>query len=387
MVLTEQQQEERDRLREEQFDRLRKISYMANGASKFLRTIGRDLSGGADVEEILSKQERGDIQLMSFQDMESMFKDDDDSANKNKNLSKDSQHGQEYICWSCDKSLYGHRFVNKEGHPYCVPCFHDKFGNDCFKCNKLIEADTKDVSFEKQHWHEKCFTCKECKKPLDVEGFSFKDKQLFCEDCHDVNYADKCTRCEKPFKPSQQKLKWNGGQWHPDCFQCGGCGKAIGRSPFHPHKDTPYCIDCWTENFAIKCTNTKCGKAITSGGVTYKKQPYHRQCLGCSECGKELAGQRFTLSEDTSLPLCAECFTSKHAKNCYECDTPITGISGGKYLAFEGFYWHRECFYCKSCGEKLEGINFLAEGTGKDTEILCQPCGHKRRGWDFSVDA
>ena len=46
---------------------------MANGASKFLRTIGRGLSAGADIEEILVMQERGDIQLMSYQDMDDFF--------------------------------------------------------------------------------------------------------------------------------------------------------------------------------------------------------------------------------------------------------------------------------------------------------------------------
>ena len=101
-------------------------------------------------ENFTDNFEKGFILFWNFQ------ADDDDADSKKdsgKSSKKDSsvkpplnagnEYGQEYICWSCDKSLYGHRFVNKEGHPYCVPCFHEKFGNYCKKCGELIEADTK----------------------------------------------------------------------------------------------------------------------------------------------------------------------------------------------------------------------------------------------------
>jgi hypothetical protein len=62
---------------------------------------------------------------------------------------------------------------------------------------------------------------------------------------------------------------------------------------------------------------------ITSGGVTYKNEPWHRDCFTCSNCNNSLAGQRFTSRDDK--PYCAECFGELFAKRCTACSKPITG--------------------------------------------------------------
>ena len=62
---------------------------------------------------------------------------------------------------------------------------------------------------------------------------------------------------------------------------------------------------------------------ITSGGVTYKNEPWHRDCFTCSHCSQSLAGQRFTSRDDK--PYCADCFGELFAKRCTACTKPITG--------------------------------------------------------------
>jgi len=62
---------------------------------------------------------------------------------------------------------------------------------------------------------------------------------------------------------------------------------------------------------------------ITSGGVTYKNDPWHRECFTCTNCDTSLAGQRFTSRDDK--PYCAECFGELFAKRCTSCSKPITG--------------------------------------------------------------
>lgn len=62
---------------------------------------------------------------------------------------------------------------------------------------------------------------------------------------------------------------------------------------------------------------------ITQGGVTYKNEPWHRECFTCTNCSTSLAGQRFTSRDDK--PYCAECFGELFAKRCTSCSKPITG--------------------------------------------------------------
>lgn len=62
---------------------------------------------------------------------------------------------------------------------------------------------------------------------------------------------------------------------------------------------------------------------ITQGGVTYKNEPWHRECFTCTHCNTSLAGQRFTSRDEK--PYCAECFGELFAKRCTSCTKPITG--------------------------------------------------------------
>lgn len=66
-----------------------------------------------------------------------------------------------------------------------------------------------------------------------------------------------------------------------------------------------------------------CLQIITSGGVTYKNEPWHRECFTCSHCSTSLAGQRFTSRDEK--PYCGDCFGELFAKRCTSCVKPITG--------------------------------------------------------------
>ena len=64
-------------------------------------------------------------------------------------------------------------------------------------------------------------------------------------------------------------------------------------------------------------------QVITQGGVTYRNEPWHRECFTCTHCQKSLAGQRFTSRDDK--PYCADCFGELFSKRCTACSKPITG--------------------------------------------------------------
>lgn len=62
---------------------------------------------------------------------------------------------------------------------------------------------------------------------------------------------------------------------------------------------------------------------ITTGGVTYREQPWHRECFVCTACKKQLSGQRFTARDDFAY--CLSCFCDLYAKKCAGCTNPISG--------------------------------------------------------------
>ncbi|PKU31993.1 hypothetical protein llap_17703 [Limosa lapponica baueri] len=64
---------------------------------------------------------------------------------------------------------------------------------------------------------------------------------------------------------------------------------------------------------------------ITSGGVTYHDQPWHKECFVCAGCKTQLSGQRFISKDD--YPYCVDCFSKLYAKKCASCKKPITGES------------------------------------------------------------
>merc|ERR1712112_505183 len=216
------------------------------------------------------------------------------------------------FCHHCDDSLAGHRYVLRDDHPYCIKCYENVFANNCDECCKIIGIDSKDLSYKEKHWHEKCFVCCTCKNPIGTKSFIPKD--------HDI-----------------------------------------------------YCAKCYEDKFATKCI--KCGKVITAGGVTYRNDPWHRECFTCTNCTKSLAGQRFTSREDK--PYCAECFGQLFSKRCTACSNPITGKGGlgsTKFVAFETLAWHNDCFFCHICQDSMVGKGFIQDGDN----IICPECARKK---------
>lgn len=57
--------------------------------------------------------------------------------------------------------------------------------------------------------------------------------------------------------------------------------------------------------------------------MTYRNEPWHRECFTCTNCTTPLAGQRFTSRDEK--PYCADCFGELFAKRCTACTKPITG--------------------------------------------------------------
>ncbi|ODM94296.1 Four and a half LIM domains protein 2 [Orchesella cincta] len=83
-------------------------------------------------------------------------------------------HTHHFCCWQCDESLTGQRYVLRDDHPYCVPCYEAAFANTCDLCNQVIGIGSKDLSYKDKHWHETCFYCCKCSVSLVDRQFGSK---------------------------------------------------------------------------------------------------------------------------------------------------------------------------------------------------------------------
>ncbi|KAL9905238.1 four and a half LIM domains protein limpet isoform 2-T3 [Glossina fuscipes fuscipes] len=279
-------------------------------------------------------------------------------------------HSGHFCCWQCDESLTGQRYVIRDDHPYCIKCYENVFANTCEECNKIIGIDSKDLSYKDKHWHEACFLCFKCHLSLVDKQFGAKADKIYCGNCYDAQFASRCDGCGEVFRAGTKKMEYKTRQWHENCFCCCVCKIAIGTKSFIPREQEIYCASCYEEKFATRCI--KCNKVITSGGVTYKNEPWHRECFTCTHCNIILAGQRFTSRDEK--PYCAECFGELFAKRCTSCVKPITGIGGTRFISFEDRHWHHDCFVCASCKTTLVGRGFITDGP----DIICPECAKQK---------
>ncbi|ESO89101.1 hypothetical protein LOTGIDRAFT_229023 [Lottia gigantea] len=225
-------------------------------------------------------------------------------------------HKDHLACHNCEKKLIACRYILKEEHPHCIPCYQQLFANNCEECSKPIGPDYK--RYIKFYLHH-------CMLLVNVYNAYLQ------------------------------------------CFTCTVCNQAISNKSFIPRDDKVVCVPCYEDNFAQRCA--KCVKAINKGGVTYKNTPYHKDCFDCSNCNKLLSGEKFTSKEDK--PFCADCYGDLFAKRCCQCSKPITGIGGTKFISFEERHWHSDCFNCAKCNGSMVGKGFLMSGQ----DILCPDCG------------
>jgi LIM domain-containing protein 2 len=272
---------------------------------------------------------------------------------------QDWRSGQ-FSCQLCAVNLVGQRYILRDDQPYCKKCYEQQFANMCEACKTPITTDFKDLSYKDRHWHDKCFKCSSCPTSLVNESFAFKNEQLYCASCYERKFAPRCVRCGHVFRAGMKKYEHRGRQWHAECFICKLCSKQIGTNSFIPRGDEVVCVPCYEQQYSQTCT--KCSAPIAKGrGIVYNNSPWHRDCFCCSHCQRVLGRERFTSVKDQ--PYCVQCYGQLFAKKCSTCDKPITGVDGSKFIAFDGRQWHADCFVCYKCRSMLFGRGFLTDGS------------------------
>lgn len=87
-----------------------------------------------------------------------------------------------FQCTKCQKSLAQGGFFSKEGAYYCTADYQKLYGTKCSACNLYVEGEV--VSTLGKTYHQKCFTCSQCKSPFKSGSkVTNTGKEVLCESC------------------------------------------------------------------------------------------------------------------------------------------------------------------------------------------------------------
>ncbi|KAF0293273.1 Four and a half LIM domains protein 2 [Amphibalanus amphitrite] len=281
-----------------------------------------------------------------------------------------SWHRAHLVCVDCGAPLADGQFGLHGSRPYCLACYESASLGACDGCGRPVRPSSRRLQYGDHHWHPACFLCGWCAAPLEGRQFALREGRVVCADCSSQPAPPPCPRCDVcglPVAADSGLVEYAAGRCHDSCFVCCVCDVPLGQRTFMPKEQQLYCSLCYEQTFASRCA--KCGNTITSLGLTYQGDTWHRECFLCTVCKTTLAGRKFRTHE--KKPYCKDCYRDTFGKRCSRCH----GVLEGRYSAFQNRSWHNNCFTCVDCGASLVGTGFI----DIDGDVLCQPCAMHRQ--------
>lgn len=149
-------------------------------------------------------------------------------------------HQEHFLCSECKKPITSNKFNVEQGKPYCEDDYANLFLKKCAGCKAPIR-DVVVVALN-QTWHKDHFVCITCGTRLASKGFFEKENNPFCQQCYEDKFCPKCNECELSI--TDTAVIALGKKWHQDCFKCKNCQKPVMDSTFEVICNRPICANC-----------------------------------------------------------------------------------------------------------------------------------------------
>uniref|UniRef100_A0A8U7N9D2 Filamin binding LIM protein 1 n=1 Tax=Corvus moneduloides TaxID=1196302 RepID=A0A8U7N9D2_CORMO len=184
--------------------------------------------------------------------------------------------------------------------------------------------------------------------------------------------ADICAFCHKVLGPQEPTVEAMRKQYHPDCFTCRTCHRLLAGQRYFQRDGCPMCDTCFQATLE-KCA--KCQGLITEHIIRALGKGYHPSCFSCAACSRAIGTESFAVDEQGDV-YCVPDFYRKYAAVCSACERPIVPHEDEDTYKIEclGRSFHESCYRCESCRMPLSPELTENGCYPLDDHLLCKSC-------------
>ncbi|CAF0850871.1 unnamed protein product [Adineta ricciae] len=153
-----------------------------------------------------------------------------------------SFHAECFTCAICRRRMDpSQTFLLRNDQPWCQQCEIDT--KYCTVCAKPILLSG--ITYEGQEYHVACFKCSNCHKLLENEKLlCAHNGEPLCVECNDELFAKRCYECKKIIPSSERGTIVADKPYHEKCFVCVKCRRPIGTKTFYKGPSGFLCVNC-----------------------------------------------------------------------------------------------------------------------------------------------